>query len=37
LVKAIKARLKDQFGLGHATIEIERGECADAPAGKRKA
>ena len=37
LVKAIKARLKDQFDLGHATIEIERGECADAPAGKRKA
>jgi len=37
LVKAIKARLKERFGLGHATIEIERGECADAPAGKRKA
>ncbi len=37
LVKAIKARLEERFGLGHATIEIERGECADAPAGKRKA
>ena len=30
-------RLKSAFGLDHATIEIERGECADAPAAKRKA
>jgi cobalt-zinc-cadmium efflux system protein len=30
LVRAIKARLKDRFGLDHATIEIERGACADA-------
>jgi cobalt-zinc-cadmium efflux system protein len=30
LVKAIKQRLKTRFGLDHATIEIERGECADA-------
>jgi cobalt-zinc-cadmium efflux system protein len=37
LVKDIKARLKDQFGLDHATVEIERGECADAPAEKLKA
>ena len=29
-VKAIKARLKERFGLNHATIEIERGVCADA-------
>ncbi|MGI8723783.1 MAG: cation diffusion facilitator family transporter [Methyloceanibacter sp.] len=29
LVKGIKARLKDRFGLDHATVEIERGECAD--------
>ncbi|MET0667903.1 MAG: cation diffusion facilitator family transporter [Methyloceanibacter sp.] len=29
-VKAIKARLKERFGLNHATIEIERGACADA-------
>jgi cobalt-zinc-cadmium efflux system protein len=32
LVRRIKARLKDKFGLDHATIEIERGTCADAPA-----
>lgn len=37
LVKAIKARLRDQFGLDHATVEIEHRECADAPAEKRKA
>ncbi len=37
LVKDIKARLKERFGLDHATIEIERGECADAPPAKRKA
>ena len=37
LVKNIKARLKSAFGLDHATIEIERGECADAPAAKPKA
>jgi cobalt-zinc-cadmium efflux system protein len=29
-VRNIKARLKERFGLDHATIEIERGECADA-------
>jgi hypothetical protein len=29
-VRGIKARLKERFGLDHATIEIERGECADA-------
>ncbi len=28
-VKAIKARLKERFGLNHATVEIERGACAD--------
>ena len=32
MVRCIKARLKDEFGLDHATIEIERGTCADAPA-----
>ena len=37
LVKDIKARLKDAFGLDHATVEIERGECADADVEKRKA
>ena len=37
LVKDIKARLKERFGLDHATVEIERGACADAPAGKSKA
>jgi cobalt-zinc-cadmium efflux system protein len=30
IVKSIKARLKERFGLDHATIEIERGVCADA-------
>ena len=30
MVKAIKARLKERFGLDHATVEIERGVCADA-------
>ncbi|MGH6866610.1 MAG: cation diffusion facilitator family transporter [Methyloceanibacter sp.] len=31
LVKSIKARLKSRFGLDHATVEVERGACADAP------
>jgi cobalt-zinc-cadmium efflux system protein len=35
LVKAIKHRLKARFGLDHATVEIERGECADAAAELR--
>jgi cobalt-zinc-cadmium efflux system protein len=26
---AIKARLKERFGLAHATVEVERGACAD--------
>ncbi|MGZ8401553.1 MAG: cation diffusion facilitator family transporter [Methyloceanibacter sp.] len=30
IVRDIKARLKERFGLDHATVEIERGECADA-------
>ena len=30
IVKSIKARLKERFGLDHATVEIERGVCADA-------
>ena len=30
IVKTIKARLKERFGLDHATVEIERGLCADA-------
>jgi len=29
VVKAVKHRLKEQFGLDHATVEIERGVCAD--------
>jgi cobalt-zinc-cadmium efflux system protein len=29
IVKSIKARLKERFGLNHATVEIERGVCAD--------
>jgi cobalt-zinc-cadmium efflux system protein len=37
LVKDIKARLNSAFGLDHATIEIERGECADEPPRRAKA
>jgi cobalt-zinc-cadmium efflux system protein len=37
VIKAIKARLKNQFNLDHATVEIERGECADEATGKLKA
>jgi cobalt-zinc-cadmium efflux system protein len=29
VVKAIKARLKEKFGLDHATVEIEHETCAD--------
>ena len=36
-VKDIKARLKSAFGLDHATVEIEHGECADTPKEKLKA
>ena len=36
LVKGIKERLKTRFGLDHATVEIERGECADAAAERPK-
>ena len=35
-VKSIKARLKERFGLDHATVEIERGVCADAAPAKRQ-
>ena len=35
-VRNIKARLKERFGLDHATIEIERGECADAEPAQAK-
>ncbi len=37
LVKAIKTRLKNKFGLSHATVEIERGECADEAPEQAKA
>jgi cobalt-zinc-cadmium efflux system protein len=37
MVRSIKARLKDRFGLDHATVEIERGTCADAAPAKHKA
>ena len=30
VVKSVKHRLKEKFGLDHATVEIERGICADA-------
>jgi cobalt-zinc-cadmium efflux system protein len=36
MVRNIKARLKQRFGLDHATVEIERGACADATAEKSK-
>lgn len=32
LVREIKERLHTRFGLDHATVEVERGECADAGA-----
>jgi cobalt-zinc-cadmium efflux system protein len=28
-IAAIKERLREKFGLDHATVEIERGQCAD--------
>ena len=34
MVKAIKQRLHTRFGLNHATVEIEHGECADAAEAK---
>ena len=37
MVRDIKARLKQRFGLDHATVEIERGSCADAAPAKAKA
>jgi cobalt-zinc-cadmium efflux system protein len=37
MVKAIKQRLHARFGLDHATIEIERGVCADATAEAKSA
>jgi cobalt-zinc-cadmium efflux system protein len=36
MVRKIKARLKERFRLDHATVEIERGVCADAPPAKAK-
>jgi hypothetical protein len=37
MVKAIKQRLHTQFGLDHATVEIEHGVCADATAEAKTA
>jgi cobalt-zinc-cadmium efflux system protein len=37
MVRNIKTQLKERFGLDHATIEIERGSCADAAPAKAKA
>ena len=34
IVRDIKVRLTERFGLDHATVEIERGECADATPAK---
>jgi cobalt-zinc-cadmium efflux system protein len=36
MVRNIKTRLKERFGLDHATVEIERGACADAAIEKSK-
>lgn len=33
-VSAIKSRLHDQFGIAHATVEVEFGPCADPACGK---
>ena len=33
-VRAIKGRLRQRFAIDHATVEIERDECADGAAGK---
>jgi cobalt-zinc-cadmium efflux system protein len=35
-VRNIKTRLKERFGLDHATVEIERGVCADDEAAPAK-
>ena len=35
IVRDIKARLMERFGLDHATVEIERGECADVTLPRR--
>ncbi len=32
-VLSIKRRLKERFAIDHATVEVERGECADAALG----
>jgi cobalt-zinc-cadmium efflux system protein len=37
MVKTIKQRLKERFGLDHATVEIEHGVCADAAAEAKTA
>jgi cobalt-zinc-cadmium efflux system protein len=37
LVRRIKDRLKERFGLEHATVEIEHQQCADEAHGARKA
>jgi cobalt-zinc-cadmium efflux system protein len=37
MVRNIKTQLKERFGLDHATIEIERGSCADAAPAKANA
>jgi hypothetical protein len=28
-VRAVKAALKEDYGIGHSTIEIETDDCAD--------
>jgi cobalt-zinc-cadmium efflux system protein len=33
VASAIKARLKQRFGIAHATVEIEHGDCADRDCG----
>jgi cobalt-zinc-cadmium efflux system protein len=36
LIRRIKERLKERFGLDHATVEIEHDQCADARRGARE-
>jgi cobalt-zinc-cadmium efflux system protein len=37
VVRQVKARLSERFGIAHATVEVERpGDCADGPAGTKQ-
>jgi hypothetical protein len=37
VVRKVKARLSERFGIAHTTVEVERpGDCADGHAGAQK-